>query len=75
MTDDAGERRRLLALFAACCIGPMVVIVVLSSVAGLAIGASAAISLGLVAGVFCVVWMVIRHRRPTAATSVDKQDW
>lgn len=47
----------------------MVSIVLLVSVAGIAIGPAAAITLGLVAGVLCVAVMVLRHRRGGRQTS------
>lgn len=53
----------MLGAIAACCAGPMLLIVVLVSVLGLAIGPAAAISLGLVAGGFCIAIMTFRHRQ------------
>lgn len=59
------HRDRLwLGMIAACCAGPMLVIVLLTGVLGIAIGPAAAISLGLVAAGVCVAAMVARHRRP-----------
>ncbi len=55
--------RAMLAMMAACCVGPMLLIVVLVSVLGVAIGPAAAITLGLVAGVLCVALMISHHRR------------
>jgi hypothetical protein len=52
----------MLGAIAACCAGPMLLILVLVSVLGLAIGPAAAISLGLVAGGICVAVMTVRHR-------------
>jgi hypothetical protein len=54
--------RGLLVALAICCAGPMVLIVVLTSVAGVALGPAAAVSLGLVAAGVCVAVMVQRHR-------------
>jgi hypothetical protein len=45
----------------------MVLIVVLVSVLGLAVGSAAAISLGVVAGGLCVGVMTLRHRQHTHA--------
>lgn len=67
MADDDGEatafhERTLLAALAVCCAVPMVVIIVLTSVVGVALGPAAAISLGLVAAMVCVAVMVQHHR-------------
>ncbi len=59
--DPQRERLMLLAL-AACCIGPMLGIVVLTSVLGVALGPAVAVSVGLVAAGVCVAVMVQRHR-------------
>jgi len=61
--EDAGRHWLMLGAIAACCAGPMLLIVVLVSVLGLALGPAAAISLGLVAGGLCVAVMAVRHRR------------
>lgn len=58
-TDD----RKLLTALAACCVGPMLLIIVLTSVLGLALGPAAAITLGAVAAGVCVAVMVQHHRR------------
>jgi hypothetical protein len=58
-TDD----RKLLAALAACCVGPMLLIIVLTSVLGVAIGPAAAITLGALAAGVCVAVMVQHHRR------------
>ena len=55
--------RKVLAALAACCVGPMLLIIVLTSVLGVAIGPAAAISLGAVAAGVCVAVMVQHHRR------------
>ena len=60
-TDPPRERLFLLAM-AACCIGPMLAIVVLTSVIGLTIGVAAAFTLGAVAALVCIAVMVQRHR-------------
>lgn len=52
----------LLLALAICCIGPMLLIVVLTSVVGVALGWAAALSLGLVAAGVCVAVMAQRHR-------------
>ena len=70
-TPTTGSDRGLLVALAICCAGPMVLIVVLTSVAGIALGPAAALSLGLVAAGVCVAVMVQRHRglqhRPSEA--------
>lgn len=48
-------------MLAVCCAVPMVAIIVLTSVVGVAIGPAAAISLGLVAAMVCVAVMAQRH--------------
>ena len=63
-TDELKKRRDrfvLLAL-AACCIGPMLAIIVLTTVVGITIGIAAAITIGVVAAAVCVVVMISRHR-------------
>lgn len=62
--DQKNPRRErfVLAALAACCIGPMLAVIVLTSVLGIAIGPAAAITLGIVAAVVCVVIMASRHR-------------
>lgn len=67
MTEGNGEKestneRGLLVALAVCCAVPMVAIIVLTSVVGVAIGPAAAVSLGLVAAMVCVAVMVQRHR-------------
>jgi hypothetical protein len=62
--DPPRDRVVLLAL-AACCIGPMLGIVVLTSVLGVALGPAVAVSIGLVAAGVCVAVMVQRHRSGT----------
>jgi hypothetical protein len=61
--EGASRHWLMLGAIAACCAGPMLLIVVLVSVLGLALGPAAAISLGLVAGALCVAVMAVRHRR------------
>lgn len=58
----AGDRMFLLAV-AACCAGPMLAIVVLTSVLGMAIGPAGALTLGVLAALVCVALMVQRHHR------------
>lgn len=60
-TEDRNDRKVLAAL-AACCVGPMLLIVVLTSTLGIAVGSAAAITLGVVAAGLCVVVMAQRHR-------------
>ena len=60
-----GSDRGLLIALAICCAGPMVLIVVLTSVAGIALGPAAAVSLGLVAAGVCVAVMVQRTEDPS----------
>jgi hypothetical protein len=55
--------RKVLAALAACCVGPMLLIIVLTSVLGVAIGPAAAVTLGAVAASVCVAVMVQHHRR------------
>lgn len=62
-TTTTGPRWGFLAMLAACCAGPMLIIVVLVTVLGVAIGPAAAITLGLVAAATCVASMLLRHRR------------
>lgn len=54
--------RRFLAALAVCCVGPMLLITVLASAFGVALGRATAITLGLVAVVVCVVVTTHRHR-------------
>lgn len=68
-TADTPHHWAMLGMIAACCAGPMVLIVLLVSVLGFAIGPAAAISLGVVAGALCVVVMMLRHRQHTNADS------
>lgn len=68
MTPSKSDRdntsdRKVLAALAACCVGPMVVIILVTSALGVAIGPAAAITLGIVAAGLCVAVMVQRHRR------------
>jgi hypothetical protein len=58
----AGVDRRFLVVLAACCAGPMLVLVVLTAVLGLAVGTAAAVTVGVVAAGVCVAVMVVRHR-------------
>lgn len=55
--------RALLAALAVCCAGPMLLVVVLTSVLGVALGFAAAMALGLVAVGICVAAMAQHHRR------------
>lgn len=59
----AGSDRALLLALAVCCIGPMLLIFVLISVVGIALGWAAALALGLVAAGVCIAVMSQRHRR------------
>lgn len=55
--------RKVLAALAVCCVGPMLLIIVLTSVLGVAIGPAAAITIGIVAAGLCVAVMIQHHRR------------
>lgn len=57
------RERTLLVALAVCCAVPMVAVVVLTSVIGVALGPAAAISLGLAAAMVCVAVMAQHHRR------------
>jgi hypothetical protein len=72
LVQPRSDRLVMLGLFAACCVGPMLVIVALSTVAGLTIGVAAAFTLGLTAALFCVVLMVVRHRRHAPVDAADR---
>ena len=61
-STNSGTRWGFLGMIAACCAGPMLIIVVLVTVLGVAIGPAAAITLGLVAAAVCVALMLLRHR-------------
>lgn len=68
MTDPSGagadrSDRVLLVALAVCCAGPMLLIVVLTTVLGVAVGPAAAIALGTVAAGICVGVMAQHHRR------------
>lgn len=58
----SSNERGLFVALAVCCAVPMLVIVVLTSVIGVALGPAVAVSLGLVAAMVCVAVMVQRHR-------------
>ncbi len=58
----ADTDHKVLAALAACCVGPMLLIIVLTSVLGVAIGPAAAITLGAVAAGVCIAVMVQHHR-------------
>ena len=60
----AGSDRALLLALAICCVAPMLLIVVLTSVVGVALGWATALALGLVAAGVCIALMAQRHRRP-----------
>lgn len=57
------DTRKFLLAMAACCVGPMLLIAVLTSAAGVTFGWAAALALGLVAAGGCIAVMVQRHRR------------
>lgn len=63
--DETGEwsERTLLGALALCCAGPMLLIVVLTSVLGVAVGPAAAIAVGVVAAGVCVAVMIRHHHR------------
>jgi hypothetical protein len=54
--------RKVVAALAACCVGPMLLIIVLTSALGIAIGPAAAITLGVVAAGLCVAVLAQRGR-------------
>jgi len=56
------ESRKMLAAMAACCIGPMAFIVVMTSVVGVTLGWASALAIGLVAAGVCVAVMVQHHQ-------------
>jgi len=60
--DRKHRERFSLAVIAACCAGPMLIILVLTGVLGVAIGPAVAISLGAVAAGVCVALTATRHR-------------
>ena len=55
--------RKVLAALAACCVGPMFLIIVLRSALGVAVGPAAAITVGIVATGLCFAVMIQHHRR------------
>ncbi len=59
---DAPNDHMVLAALAVCCVGPMLLIIVLTSALGVAIGPAAAIALALVAAGLCVAIMIQHHR-------------
>lgn len=59
---DKGTSRPLLIALAVCCTVPMIGIVVMTSVLGIALGWAAAIALGIVAAAICVTVMAQHHR-------------
>lgn len=59
--------RTFLAALALCCAGPMLLIVVLTSVVGFALGPAAAITIGVVAAGLCIAVMAPHHRHPRPA--------
>lgn len=61
-TEERNDRKVLVAL-AACCVGPMLLLVVLTSVLSVAVGPAAAVTLGVVAAGLCVAVMAQHHRR------------
>lgn len=68
MTKHAGapkaaNDRKVLAALAVCCVGPMLLIIVLTSALGIAIGPAAALTLGLVAAGLCIAVMIQHHQR------------
>jgi len=67
MTDPSGagadrSDHVLLVALAVCCAGPMLLIIVLTTVLGVAIGPAAAIAIGTVAAGVCVAVMAQHHR-------------
>jgi amino acid transporter len=62
---DRNDRLGLIALFAlaACCIVPMLAVLGLTTIVGVSLGWSAALIIGVVAGLACVAMMAAHHRR------------
>jgi len=60
--DDPDGARPVLIALAICCTVPMIGIVVMTSVLGIALGWAAAIAAGVVAAAICVVVMA-KHRQ------------
>ena len=73
MSGDRVDRHLLVAL-AACCAAPMVGIIVLTTVAGIALGTSSAIALGVVAAGVCVAIMWQHHRSGGNASQEEHPD-
>jgi hypothetical protein len=71
---DASNDRTLLVALAVCCAVPMLAIIVLTSIIGIALGAAVAVSLGLVAAMVCVAVMV-QHHRGGEHHNEDHRDW
>ncbi len=66
--DDQGvpsrrQERLALGMIAACCVGPMLLIAILTGVVGVSIGTAAAVAIGVTAGALCAGLMLLRHRR------------
>lgn len=55
--------RRFLAALAVCCAGPMLLIVLLTSALGVAIGPAAAIAVSVAAAGLCLAVMIQHHRQ------------
>jgi len=62
---DKGNSRPLLIALAVCCTVPMIGIVVMTSVLGVALGWAAAIAIGVIAAGVCVAVMAQHHRGET----------
>ncbi len=56
------SERNLFGALVLCCAGPMLLLIVLTSVLGVAVGPAAAIAVGVVAAGICVAVMIQRHR-------------
>ena len=52
---------KFVGVLAVCCVVPMGIVVLLTSVLGLAIGWAAAVAIGSVAAALCIGVMVLRH--------------
>lgn len=65
--SNAPPQRTVLVALAVCCVVPMLAIIVLTSVVGIALGPAAGISLGLVGALVCVAVMAQHHRHGTDA--------
>lgn len=64
---------KMLLGMVACCVAPMALIVVLTTVVGVTLGWAAALTVGLVVAGLCVAVMV-QHHRPSSTTEAQEAD-